>query len=87
MAKNGKKASRAFPFPDYFSPFSPQLVTAESGPRLLVLAFRSMRVAEASLRSRRRYVLAGKKENSTTRGLLISSVAQLTSSFALRASS
>ena len=62
MAKNGKKASRAFPSPDYFSPFSPQLVTAESGPRLRVLAFRSMRVAEASLRSRRRYVLAGKKK-------------------------
>ena len=62
MAKNGKKASRAFPSPDYFSPFSPQPVTAESGPRLRVLAFRSMRVAEASLRSRRRYVLAGKKK-------------------------
>ena len=62
MAKNGKKASRAFPSPDYFSPFSLQLVTAESGPRLRVLAFRSMRVAEASLRSRRRYVLAGKKK-------------------------
>ena len=40
---------------------SPNL-TAESGPRLRVLAFRSMRVAEASLRSRRRYFLGGKEK-------------------------
>ena len=49
MAKNGEKANRAFSSPDYFSPFRPSNLTAESGPRLRVLAFRSMRVNHVML--------------------------------------
>lgn len=61
MAKNGEKASRVSPAQTTFRLLVPNL-TAESSPRLRVLAFRSMRVAEASLRSRRRYFLGGKEK-------------------------